>query len=103
ILKGAPSWERWLKMGAHVAMNFVDAWKADAPLESHQAGELWAVYNKDLRRAVIIAHPLWRAERRYYTPAQEYAFDQLGRRWGTTHVKSVSMLELTRRPQDTFT
>ncbi len=61
------------------------------------AGTLFAILSKETGRCVMLSHPLWRSEERFFNDIQADAFEDL-RDQGADMIVSRSLYELNKTP-----
>jgi DEAD/DEAH box helicase domain-containing protein len=104
VVTGTPNWNRWLLESGEIAVAFVAAWSTEStPITASGVGDLWALYAPHSTRAVLLVHPLWRHEQRYFLGAQNTAQSELQREFMPSDTGCISLLELKRRPQNLYT
>jgi DEAD/DEAH box helicase domain-containing protein len=94
----ALSTERWLSRSEPLAARFLAAFSSIVECKLERTGDLLAVVRGDRAKGVLLAHPLWRSDPRYFNATQAEAFDVLTADLGVGDVRSFDLFRLDREP-----
>lgn len=70
--------QRWMNRSQNVAAQFVNTFghQGDLVVENLQTG-LLAIGRSDLKKAVLLGHPLWRQDPAFFNDRQSDSYDEL--------------------------
>ena len=103
VVVGSPDWTRHLANSGDLARTFSETWQSVDTLEALEFEGLWCIYAPGSRRAVMLSHPLWRSEEEFFIDRQSAAMEAIRAELRPSRAAQVSVLELAREPQRTFT
>jgi DEAD/DEAH box helicase domain-containing protein len=99
LAAGLPlSTTRWLNRSEALAGRFLVAFSPLVDCKLEQAGDLLAIVRADRAKGVMLAHPLWRDDQRYFNETQAEAFDVLQSDLGVREIRSFDLFRLDREP-----
>jgi DEAD/DEAH box helicase domain-containing protein len=93
---------RWLDRGPRLVELFSRAYSQAFDVEVVETGGLTAMVNKQVGRAVVFGHPLWRQELAFWTAEQAGAYDELLSRPGVSEVVMSDLFTLARQPHTIY-
>jgi DEAD/DEAH box helicase domain-containing protein len=67
--------ERWFSRSPRLAETFVRAYRSAVACHVAEVGQLHAIVRDDYSAAVLLGHPLWRHDPRFFNEVQAEAFD----------------------------
>ncbi len=94
--------ERWLRRGRDLTNLFVRAYEQSIPCRVEAAGGLHAIVTEDSNSAVILGHPLWIHDARYFNEVQAEAYDIVRSDLGVSSVTMSDLWVLDRIPAQVF-
>ena len=69
---------RWLDRGALASQQFTNTFSQQGALVvEHTASGLYAIGRSDKKKVVVLGHPLWRQDPRFFNDVQTSAYDEL--------------------------
>jgi DEAD/DEAH box helicase domain-containing protein len=95
--------DRWLGRSKPLADLFVRAFESALPCETVALSNgLLGILRGDRRRGVVVGHPLWRTDPRFFNEAQGLAFDEVQTDYSTESVGVTDPWILQRIPAQVF-
>jgi DEAD/DEAH box helicase domain-containing protein len=95
--------ERWLRRSPPLAELFVRAYQSALPCEVVELNAgLLGIIRSDRKRGVVVGHPLWRTDPRFFNEAQGLAFDEVQTDFGVETVGITDPWVLQRIPAQVF-